>query len=338
MISDFGIALAVGVAGGGRLTETGLSLGTPHYMSPEQATGDLRVGVATDIYALGCVLYEMLVGEPPYTGSTAQAILGKIIQAKPISATEARRSVPPNVDAAIRKALEKLPADRFVTVQDFADALADSRFRHGDAVTSGALGAHGLWNPLSMVTTGLVLLLSLALGWMAVRPEPIQPTWRILMSGEGWTGVDGPLGSHAAIAPDGSSMVLPIESGADEFQLGLKMRGSADITPIPGTEGARHPDYSPDGQSIAYVQGAELLRRPVGGGGAVSLAGDVNEAGNVTVTWLDNEVILYEQLHPDDGESLVRISEDGADRVTVPRSILPIWTHGLPDGRKLSQP
>src|SRR5688500_8085156 len=79
VVSDFGIALAVSVGGGGRLTETGLSLGTPHYMSPEQATGEMRVGAATDIYALGCVLYEMLVGEPPYTGSTPQAILGKII-------------------------------------------------------------------------------------------------------------------------------------------------------------------------------------------------------------------------------------------------------------------
>ncbi len=71
VISDFGIALAVGVAGRARLTETGLSLGTPHYLSPEQATGDQSVGAATDIYALGCVLYEMLVGDPPYLGSTA---------------------------------------------------------------------------------------------------------------------------------------------------------------------------------------------------------------------------------------------------------------------------
>ena len=83
LVADFGIALAVGAAGGGRLTETGLSLGTPHYMSPEQATGAQNIGPAADIYALGCVLYEMLVGEPPYTGSTAQVILGKIITGDP---------------------------------------------------------------------------------------------------------------------------------------------------------------------------------------------------------------------------------------------------------------
>ena len=79
VVSDFGIALALGVAGNGRLTETGLSLGTPHYMSPEQATGDATVGPQTDIWALGCVLYEMIVGEPPYNGSTPQAVLGKIL-------------------------------------------------------------------------------------------------------------------------------------------------------------------------------------------------------------------------------------------------------------------
>ena len=126
LVADFGIALAVGAAGGGRLTETGLSLGTPHYMSPEQATGDQNVGPQTDTYALGCVLYEMLVGEPPYTGPNAQAVLGQIIIADPVSAAKKRASIPPNVDAAIRKVLEKLPADRFGSTQEFSHALGDA--------------------------------------------------------------------------------------------------------------------------------------------------------------------------------------------------------------------
>ena len=87
VVADFGIALAVGAGGGSRLTETGLSVGTPYYMSPEQATGDQGVGPASDIYALACVLYEMLVGEAPYLGNTAQAVLGKIIAGDPVSAT-----------------------------------------------------------------------------------------------------------------------------------------------------------------------------------------------------------------------------------------------------------
>jgi serine/threonine-protein kinase len=119
VIADFGIALALREGGGDRLTETGLSLGTPSYMSPEQATGDQAVGPATDTYAMGCVLYEMLVGEPPYTGSTAQAILGKIITSAPASVADQRKSVPTNVDAAIARALEKLPADRFRSAAGF---------------------------------------------------------------------------------------------------------------------------------------------------------------------------------------------------------------------------
>ena len=121
VVADFGIALAVGAAGGSRLTETGLSVGTPFYMSPEQARGDQHVGPPSDTYALAAVLYEMLTGDPPYIGSTAQAVLGKIIQGEPVSATQIRKSVPLNVDAAIRKALEKLPADRFTGAQGVSE-------------------------------------------------------------------------------------------------------------------------------------------------------------------------------------------------------------------------
>ena len=103
VVADFGIALAVGSGASERLTETGASLGTPHYMSPEQAAGDTFIGPATDIYALGCVLYEMLVGEPPYTGASTQAILGKIIASQPVPAVEERPAAPLNVDATIRR-------------------------------------------------------------------------------------------------------------------------------------------------------------------------------------------------------------------------------------------
>jgi len=109
VVSDFGIALAVGAGSAARPTETGLSVGTPYHMSPEQATGDQQVGPRSDIYSLGCVLYEMLIGNPPYMGNTAQAVLGQIITAKPPLATEHRPSVPAHLEAALRKALEKLP-------------------------------------------------------------------------------------------------------------------------------------------------------------------------------------------------------------------------------------
>src|SRR5215472_2210980 len=123
MVMDFGIALAVSAAAGGRMTETGLSLGTPHYMSPEQATADKDLTGRSDIYSLASVLYEMLAGQPPHLGGTAQQIIMKII-AEPVPAvTTLRKAVPPNVAAALAQALEKLPADRFATAQAFAEAL-----------------------------------------------------------------------------------------------------------------------------------------------------------------------------------------------------------------------
>src|SRR3982750_2704579 len=113
MVADFGIALAVSAAAGGRMTETGLSLGTPHYMSPEQATAEKEITGRSDIYSLATVAYEMLAGNPPHTGSSAQQIIMKIIteQAEPV--TKYRKSIPVNVADALEKALEKLPADRF---------------------------------------------------------------------------------------------------------------------------------------------------------------------------------------------------------------------------------
>jgi serine/threonine-protein kinase len=158
LIADFGIAIAVGAAGGSRLTETGLSVGTPYYMSPEQATGDQTVGPATDIYALGCVLYETLVGEPPFYGATAQAVLGKIIAGAPVSATTHRTAIPTNVDAAIRCALEKLPADRFPEAQAFGKALNDPSFRHGgpEEVAAAASASGGGWKVAAIALSASV--------------------------------------------------------------------------------------------------------------------------------------------------------------------------------------
>ena len=103
MVADFGIALAVSAAAGGRMTETGLSLGTPHYMSPEQATADKDLTGRSDIYSLGSVLYEMLTGNPPHVGASAQQIIMKIIADTPRPVKELRKAVPPNVAAAVAK-------------------------------------------------------------------------------------------------------------------------------------------------------------------------------------------------------------------------------------------
>ena len=125
VVADFGIALAASKTGGARMTETGMSLGTPTYMSPEQAMGSREVDARTDIYSLGCVLYEMLIGEPPFVGPTAQSIVAKVITETPKSLTAQRHTVPPHVDATVQKALEKLPADRFASAAAFAESLRD---------------------------------------------------------------------------------------------------------------------------------------------------------------------------------------------------------------------
>jgi hypothetical protein len=123
VVADFGIALAVSNAGGARITQTGLSLGTPQYMSPEQATGDRLIDARSDIYSMGAVLYEMLAGEPPHTGASVQAIIAKVITERPRSLRIGRDTVPEAVDHAVLKALAKIPADRWSSARAFADAL-----------------------------------------------------------------------------------------------------------------------------------------------------------------------------------------------------------------------
>jgi hypothetical protein len=132
VLADFGIALAVKEAGGNRLTETGLSLGTPQYMSPEQATGDRQLDKRSDIYSLAAVFYEMLGGEPPVTGGTAQAMIAKLLTERPVKLRVLRHTVPIEVETATEKALAKVPADRFTSAGDFARALSTPATRQAE--------------------------------------------------------------------------------------------------------------------------------------------------------------------------------------------------------------
>src|SRR5881628_3111350 len=126
VVADFGIARAITAAAAGTLTETGIAIGTPGYMSPEQATESVWLDGRSDIYSLGCMLYEMLAGEPPYTGVNARSVIAKQITDPVPSVRRLRDTIPPAIDGAVSKALGKTPADRFVTAAQFAEALTSS--------------------------------------------------------------------------------------------------------------------------------------------------------------------------------------------------------------------
>src|SRR6266508_129706 len=136
LVADFGIALAASKASGARMTETGMSLGTPHYMSPEQAMGEREITARSDVYALGAVLYEMLTGEPPFTGNTAQAVVARVLTESPRPLSTQRHTIPRHVEAAVLTAPQKLPADRCNTAAEFAEALRDKSYSTGAATAA----------------------------------------------------------------------------------------------------------------------------------------------------------------------------------------------------------
>ena len=160
LVADFGIALAASKAGGTRMTETGMSLGTPHYMSPEQAMGEREITARSDVYALGAVTYEMLTGDPPFTGSTAQAIVAKVMTEKPVPPSRQRDTVPEAVEEAVLTALQKLPADRYASAAEFAAALhleaaGGAIRRTGTAARARPpQGARMLWPALTLLAAG----------------------------------------------------------------------------------------------------------------------------------------------------------------------------------------
>jgi eukaryotic-like serine/threonine-protein kinase len=251
LIADFGIALAVGTAGGGRLTETGLSMGTPYYMSPEQATGEQFVGSSTDTYALGVVLYEMLIGDPPYMGSTAQAVLGQIIAGEAVSATKKRPSVPAHVDAALRCALQKLPADRFSSAQTFLSALGDEHFRYGELVAAGTVEVDaGPWKRLTMIFAATTVALVGIWAWSLLSPEPPAPVARFSAPFEEG---QAPVGGMNLTA-DGAGVVY-LRGDLQDGELWIRRWAELDAYPIRGTGNAVVFSVSPDGRDVAFSEG-----------------------------------------------------------------------------------
>jgi hypothetical protein len=267
MVADFGIALAVSAAAGGRMTETGLSLGTPHYMSPEQATAEKEITARSDVYSLGSVLYEMLTGTPPHTGASAQQIIMKIVTEEAAPVTRLRKAVPPNVAAAVAKSIEKLPADRFASAAAFATALRDTAFRTAaaeSAVRQGTPRAAGRRSTFVWIAAVAMLGVWGAIGWLRGRPtESSAGAAMVVPLPRGVTLTPSPVlssdGEHIAFSADDSS-------GGGVY---LWDRARFGIRRLPGTEGASTPVFSPDGAWIAFVADRQLRRVSIRGGGTV---------------------------------------------------------------------
>ena len=357
LVADFGIALAVTVAGGDRLTETGLSLGTPSYMSPEQVTAEGKLDGRSDQYSLACVLYEMLTGQPPFTAPSAQAVVAQILAVDPPPLREHRRTVPPGVAAAVHRALEKIPADRFDTVGDFAEALTSAK--HGTPAGAYLTGTARTTQSLARgrgfaVTLAVVSALAL---WGWLRPGPpttgtagVQRTVIPLPAGQQ---LSIPQGGALpfALSPDGSLLVY---AGVREGRTSLYLRplDSFESTELVGTEGAKQPFFSWDGTQIGFFANQQLQRVPVDGGAPFQIA----EAPGVHygASWGPNDTIVYSARTERADEANVsrsrrelwKVPAAGGEPVPLELQLagtqdagapLPsiTWPHHLPDGEHL---
>jgi serine/threonine-protein kinase len=295
VIADFGIALAVSNAGGARVTQTGLSLGTPQYMSPEQATGDRTIDARSDLYSLAAMTYEMIAGEPPHTGPNAQAIMAKLLTADPTPLSSLRSSAPVHVELAIAKALAKVPADRFASAAEFAAALSGekalampTRATRGVAAvaTHRRIGAREVlaW---ALAAAGIVAA-------FVLRPKPEAPrnmTRAVLADGDSIFPAISQGGlqfSSVAISPDGALVAYV----ADPVLRTLYVRemASGEDRRIVGVERVSSLSISPDGRSVAFTDpSARLFVAPIAGGPARQVGG----VRGSTPSWGDDGALYF---------------------------------------------
>ncbi len=291
LVADFGIALAVSTAGT-RMTETGMSLGTPHYMSPEQAMGEREITATSDVYALGCVLYEMLVGEPPFTGPTAQAIIARVVTEEPRSLTIQRKTIPEHVEAAVEQALQKLPADRFTSAAEFAAALQGrgtaSMTRARPRGPAAPHDRRPIPVPL-MAASGLVLAaLGLVGGWALWHQLP--PKFPPVVSRFAQALPDSvayfeTLADQIVYAPNGSVFAFTTQAGVV-----LRYADRVEPVPAPGARRGTLPFFSPDSRWLGYLEGPRVMKVPLAGGAAVAIC---DSCPGYAFSWGSDDSVRY---------------------------------------------
>jgi len=345
MIADFGIALAVSKAGGNRITQTGLSLGTPQYMSPEQATGDRVIDGRSDIYSLAAVTYEMLTGEPPHIGNTAQAIIARVLTDRPRPIRATRSAVPEPVEEALARALEKLPADRFGTAHEFAAALEGRSPTSGTRAAAAAPAPKPGWrsrlkDPLVLGLSAALVVALAAAGVAARRGGPSAPPLRavryVVFGGDS-VHITGTFPWPGAISPDGGTIVFGAVRPPRGQMLYALRSDQLEAQPIPGTEDAAQPLFSPDGQWLEFEVTAKEKKVRLDGSAPVNIS--AGGAANGADWTSQNEIILGSQGTM---RGLARVSAAGGDPVefTHPDSahgvLNHVWPIAFPDGKTVA--
>jgi eukaryotic-like serine/threonine-protein kinase len=291
LVADFGIAIAVQSASSARMTQTGLSLGTPQYMSPEQAMGDRAVDLRADLYALGAVTYEMLTGDPPFTGSSVQGIVAKVLTEKPTPIHTTRDTVPEHVEAAVMTALSKLPADRFADTRAFTDALAGK----AAVVQSGARpAARPGTAPRERLAWGIAAVVTLLLGagQLQQRSSPgaaALPLVADIVPPPECMIVTGANGGHSQLSPDATQLAMSLRCGGTN-SLWIRSLVSGNEQELPGTADAQYAFWSPDSRSIAYFQAGRLRRMDLASGVVRDLAAAPNGRGG---SWSRQDTIVF---------------------------------------------
>jgi serine/threonine-protein kinase len=314
LVADFGIALAASKTGGNRMTETGMSLGTPHYMSPEQAMGERELTARSDVYALGCVLYEMLAGEPPFTGPTPQAIVARVVTEEPRSLSLQRKTIPPNVEASVQRALQKLPADRFGSAAEFAQALVDPYLTHATVTLSGATTRRKTALVLALGAVAVLATVAAAWAWLGRPAAPARPVTRVHMALPDGQTLSGAFGQRFAFSNDGSQLAYVAEAPGGGRQIWIRSLNSLDGRALVGTLGAMAPVFSPDDTWLAFVAEGKLQKVPVAGGPVVTVADSANQviAG---AAWLADGTIVFTH----DDWNFYRVGQDGGQVTQMPR-------------------
>ena len=308
LVTDFGVARAVTEAGAERLTSSGVAIGTPTYMSPEQASGEANLDGRSDTYSLACVLYETLLGEPPFTGATPQTITARKLTQQVPSVRSVRETVPASIDDAIHKALATVPADRYATTQQFADALT----------VPSPWAAPSARRPrlLLGLSTLAVLALAIAAGlwaWLHRVPPPSPaPTRFLIVPAAGVRLLPEKATPTVALSPDGTRMVY---LGWDSAGTHLYQRTMDQLQarPLPGTDESSMPFFSPDSRWVGFVSGGLLKKVPLAGGPPIRVAEAPQPRG---AAWSSDGQIIFA---PDSRSGLLRVPAAGGEPVALTR-------------------